>query len=173
MAAGGGGWPARLFAGPSSGPWGAGGRGFAPGPSTRAGVPVGPYTIIMQDTTTGSTFADIRFNLVKATVAFSALVPGAAALTLTTTWNIPADLASVNDMVKLTNSQGTVVFWYYTSCKCQTAPGADAAPTGTFAFRLLKLNSVPSGYTLTLHPGGGNVVAAVGPSWIPWAKLGW
>jgi hypothetical protein len=138
-----------------------------------AGVPPGPYTIVMQDTTTGTAFTDIGFNLVKASVAFSALVPGAAALTLTTTWNIPADLATVKDMVRVTNSKGTVVFWYYTSCKCQTAPGADPVPTGSFAFRLLKLNSVPGGYTLTLSPGGGNVVAAVGPNWIPWAKLGY
>jgi hypothetical protein len=92
---------------------------------------------------------------------------------LTSTWNIPADLAAVNDMVKVTNSQGTVVYWYYTSCNCQTAPGAAPVPTGTFAFKLFKLNAVPGGYTLTLNPGGGNVVAAVGPNWIPWAKLGY
>jgi hypothetical protein len=135
------------------------------------GVPPGQYAIVLQDTSTGNAFTEIRFNLAKATVAFSGLVPGAAALTLTTTWIMPANLASANDIVKVTNSAGTVVYWFYTSCKCQTAPGA--TPTGSLAFKLLKLNSVPGGYTLTLNPGGGNMVAAVGPSWIPWAKLGY
>ena len=138
-----------------------------------AGVPAGPYTIAIQDTATGNAFTEVALNLVKASVAFNGLVPGAAALTLSVAWSVPAELADVKDMVKVINSKGTVVYWAYTSCKCQTAPGAAAVPSGAVVFKLFKLNSVPGGYTLTLNPGGGNVVAAVGPNWIPWAKMGY
>jgi hypothetical protein len=163
-------------------PTGLGASGNAPLPAeyqgctnfvASAGVPAGPYTIAIEDKTTGSAFTEVSLNLAKAQVLFNGLVPGAAAVTLSAAWNIPADLADVRDMVKVTNSKGTVVYWAYTSCKCQTAPGAVAAPTGAVVFKLFKRNSVPGGYSLTLNPGGGNVVAAVGPKWIPWAKMGY
>ena len=138
------------------------------------GVPAGPYTIVLQDTATGATFAGISFNLARASVAYSTYASGSLAVTPTTTWNIPAALASPLDTVKLVNSQGTVIFWYYTACKCQTTPLATAAPvlSGSLAIRIVKLNAVIGGYTLTFNPGGGNIIGAVAPNWIPWAKLG-
>ena len=137
------------------------------------GVQLTTYTIVLKDKRTTNAIAAVSFRLAKATVSFSALTVGGTAITLTAAWSVAADLASVNDMVKVVNSQGTVVYWFYTSCKCQTAPGAVAVPSGSQAFKLLKLNAVPGGYTVTFRPAGTDMIAAVGPNWIPWAKIGW
>ncbi len=135
------------------------------------GVPLATYTIVLKDPK--SSITGVSFRLAKASVSFSALTVGASYITLTAAWNVAANLASVKDMVKVVNSKGAVVYWFYTSCKCQTAPGAKAAPSGSQAFKLLKRNSVPGGYTVTFQPAGTNVIAAVGSNWIPWAKFGW
>ncbi len=137
------------------------------------GVPLTTYTIMLQDPASGNSFARVSFQLAKATVAFSTLSLSSTQLTLTASWSVTANLASVKDMVKVVNSKNTVVYWFYTSCKCQRAPGATAVPSGSLAFKLLKLNSVPGGYTVTFRPAGTNVVAAAGANWIPWAKIGW
>ena len=67
------------------------------------------------------------------------------------------------------------MYWFYTSCNCQTTPPATAKAigSGSVDFTLQKLNSVPGGYTANFYPGGGNVVAAVSPSKINWAAIGW
>jgi len=140
---------------------------------TSPGVPIGSYSIALQDTTTGNAFTTVGLQTGVATVLFSAMMPGAAALTLTMTWNINAALASPQDTVKVINSQGNVIFWIYTSCNCNTAPGATAVPKGSSSVKIMKLNSVPGGYLVKLFPGGGNVVGAIGPNWVPWAKLGY
>ncbi len=137
------------------------------------GVPLATYTIVLKDRTNNNGFTGVTFRLSKATVSFSGLSVGGTYIVLTAAWSVPADLARVTDMVKVVNSKNTVVYWFYTSCKCQTAPGAAAVPSGSLAFKLLKLNSVPGGYTVTFRPAGTNVIAAVGANWIPWAKIGW
>ena len=143
--------------------------------SASGGVPAGPYTIIMQDSSTGNAFTGVSFNLIKATVAFTYVLPAPTAITLTAAWNMPADRASPLDTVNVINTAGTVVFWFYTSCKCTTTPaaGTAAVPTGNLQFKILKAGSVPGGYVMRLNPGGGNVVAAVAPNWIPWVKFGY
>ena len=71
------------------------------------------------------------------------------------------------------SSQGAVVYWFYTSCSCQTAPGTVAAATGKATFRLVKDASDQGAYTFKLHPGDGPAPAAVAADWIPWRKIGW
>jgi hypothetical protein len=139
------------------------------------GVPVGPYTIMMQDTSTGNAFTGVSFTLLKATVTWAGVSAATTALTLTAKWNIPAAQASPTDTVTVTNSAGTTVYWFYTSCKCTTVPaaGAAAAPSGSIVFKLFKAGSVPGGYVMRLRPSGGSVVAAVASNWIPWAKWGY
>ena len=139
------------------------------------GVPLGAYTIMLQDTTTSNTFASVSFNTVKCTVAFASLSSTNTALALTITWSIPAAQASPLDTIKLMNSAGTVVYWFYTSNRLTTAPSATqaAAPTGSLVFKLLQAGSAPGGYTLQFFPGGGNVVGSTAPTWIPWVKLGY
>ncbi len=137
------------------------------------GVPLTTYTIVLKDRTNNNGFTGVSFRLSKATVSFSGLSVGGTYIVLTAAWSVPADLASVKDMVKVVNSKNTVVYWFYTSCKCQKAPGARAAPSGSLAFKLLKLNSVRGGYTVTFRPAGTNVIAAVGSNWIPWSRIGW
>ena len=144
--------------------------------SASGGVPTGQqYTIMLQDTNTGNAFTGVSFTLYKASVAFAGLAPSGTQLLLTTTWNMPAAYASPLDTVNIYNSAGTVVFWYYTSTKSQTAPpaGTAAAPTGSLQVKILKAGSVPGGYTMQLNAAGTNVVAANALNWIPWAKIGW
>ena len=137
------------------------------------GVPAGLYTIVLQDSTTSSIFASVSFTASQAAVMFSGLSPIQGGLLLTAWWRIDPNTASALDTVKVVNSQGTVVYWFYTSCQCQTKPTSAAVPTGTSSFQLLQLNSVPGGYTVKFYPGGGDMVAAVGVNWIPWAQMGW
>jgi hypothetical protein len=137
------------------------------------GVPLTTYTIILKDRSNNNGFTGVTFRLAKASVSFSALSVGGAYIVLTAAWSVPANLASVKDMVKVVNSKNKVVYWFYTSCKCQKAPGAAAVPSGSLAFKLLKLNSVRGGYTVTFRPAGTNVIVAVGSNWIPWARIGW
>ncbi len=62
--------------------------------------------------------------------------------------------------MRVYSPQGAVVYWFYTSCGCQTVPGKVAAATGKTTFRLVKDARVKGTYTFKLHPGGGVVVEA-------------
>ena len=138
------------------------------------GVPVGLYTISLYDVAMGFTrvFAKLQINTAKASIAWSGFTPLPIQAGLTVSWTVNAANANVKDTVKIINSAGTVVYWFYTSCNCQTAPGAAPVLTGSFKFFLLKANAVKSGYKAKFFPGGTDVVGAVAADWIPWAAYG-
>ncbi len=48
-------------------------------------------------------------------------------------------MANAKDTVKLMNSAGTVVDWFFTSCSCKDAPGATAVPKGSVEVSLAKV----------------------------------
>ena len=137
------------------------------------GVAVGRYTIALEDSATGSPFATVSFTADMASLSYTTFTLTTTSIKPTVSWSISAARASVTDQVRVYNSLGDVVYWFYTSCKCQTAPGTIAAPTGTFTYTLLKAGSVVGGYKVRLHPGGVSAAAAVATDWIPWAKIGW
>jgi hypothetical protein len=136
------------------------------------GVVVGKYIITLENSATGSVFAAVGFFADKASLACTAFSKATNFGTVTVAWTMPVARASVRDTVRVVNTRGTVVNWFYTSCKCQTAPGAVAVSSGSFAFRIVK-PTVPGGYIFELHPGGLDPISAVAPNWIPWAKIGW
>ena len=137
------------------------------------GVAVERYTIALEDSATGSPFATVSLVADTASLSITAFTLSTTAITPTVAWSMPAKRASVGDKVKVYNPQGVVVYWFYTSCKCQTAPGSVAVATGTLAFKLVKDTTVKGTYTFKLHPGGWTSVAAVATDWIPWTKIGW
>jgi hypothetical protein len=137
------------------------------------GVAAGRYTIALEDSATGSPFATVSFAADIASVSVTTFTLAAAAITPTVAWSVPAARASVRDTVRVYSPRGAVVYWFYTSCSCQTAPGKVAAATGKATFKLMKDASVQGAYTFKLHPGGGAAVAAVASNWIPWARIGW
>jgi hypothetical protein len=75
--------------------------------------------------------------------------------------------------VRVYSPGGAVVYWFYTSCGCQTAPGNVASATGKETIKLSKDAGASGPYTFKLHPGDGPAPAAVAADWIPWAKIGW
>ena len=136
------------------------------------GVAVGPYTISLEDLTLWRPFVTIALNVDAASLSESSFVlysETAGAVTLS--WGIPADRASATDAVWALNSKGAVVYWFYTSCKCQTARGPTAT-NGTYSLRLAR-PAVPGGYSFELHPRNGSAAAAQAVDWIPWASIGW
>ena len=142
--------------------------------SLPSSIPTGTYTIGMQDSTTGGALAALTFSAGYGNAYFSGLLNGATAVTVTVSWTIDAPHASAKDVMQVVNSAGTAVFWFYTSCKCQTppGPGAAAATSGGVSFQIVKAGAVKGGYTPRLLPGGGSLAAMAGPNWIPWAALG-
>uniref|UniRef100_A0A7S0MFV9 Uncharacterized protein n=1 Tax=Cryptomonas curvata TaxID=233186 RepID=A0A7S0MFV9_9CRYP len=140
--------------------------------SVSKGVAAGKYFIALENSATGSLFVTVGFFADKASLACTAFSYATTFGTVTIAWTMPVARASANDTVWVVNSRGTVVNWFYTSCKCQKAPGALAVPTGSFSFRVFK-GTVPGGYVFELHPGGLDPMAALAPNWIPWAKFGW
>jgi hypothetical protein len=141
--------------------------------SVSRGVAAGPYTMALEDSSSGSPFATVSFTADIASVSITGFTLSSSSIFPTVAWNIPANRASVTDRVNVFNPQGVVVFWFYTSCSCQTAPGPVPAATGKFSFILVKNTTVTGAYRIKLHAGGGSVVAAVATDWIPWAKIGW
>jgi hypothetical protein len=137
------------------------------------GVAIGLYTIALEDSATGSLFAAVSLTADMASLSYTTFTLTTTSIKPTVSWSISAARASVMDQVRVYNSLGVVVYWFFTSCKCQTAPGAIAAPTGTFTYTLLNAGSVTGCYKVKLHPGGLSAVAAVATDWIPWAKIGW
>ena len=108
-----------------------------------SGVPVGMYTIGLEEVSRGNSFASVSFQAGRAAIMFSTMTPQSGSILLTAKWTIDPTHATLTDTVKILNVQGTVVYWFYTSCRCQNSPGSATMPEGTFQFRLLKLNSVP------------------------------
>lgn len=139
------------------------------------GLPSGPFTIKLEDGTSKGMLAYTSFRLARARVDFKSYKTSASSLTLKVKWSIDASDASTTDIVKIYNSQGTVVKWFYTACGCATAPaaGAKASEAGTADVTLTRTGAVPGGYTARLFPAGADAVAAVGPPWINWQSIGW
>jgi hypothetical protein len=121
------------------------------------GVVVGKYVITLENSATGSVFAAVGFFADKASLACTAFSYATTFGTVTVAWTMPVARASVNDTVRVVNTRGTVVNWFYTSCKCQKAAGAQAVQTGSFAFKIFK-PTVSGGYIFELHPGGRNPI---------------
>ena len=140
--------------------------------SVSTGVAVGKYIIALENSGTGSVFATVGFSADKASLACTAFSYATSFGTVAVSWVMPIARASVNDTFRVVNKRGAVAYWFYTSCKCQKAPGAQAVPTGSFAFKIYK-GTVSGGYLFELHPGGLNPMAAVAPDWIPWLKIKW
>ena len=136
---------------------------------------VGIYTIALEDSSTARTFAHVTFNTGNGVASFSAAVFSTTSVLLTVAWSIDAAHASRFDTVRIVDTQGGTAYWFYTSCKCQTAPGptAQAAVTGSVTYRLFKAGSVKGGYTPQLYPGGGPTAARSAANWIPWTRAGW
>ncbi len=140
--------------------------------SVSKGIAIGKYIISLENSGTGSVFATVSFFADKASLTCTAFSYSTSFGTVTLAWTMPVARASVNDTVRVVNARGTVVNWFYTSCKCQKAPGALAVPSGSYAFKIFK-GTVPGGYIFELHPGGLNPIASIAPNWIPWAKFVW
>jgi cathepsin B len=138
-----------------------------------SGVPPGRYTVVLQDSTTQNPMATVSFDAGLGTVAFASVYPYATYIAMTIRWKVGAAHASPRDIVRLFNSAGTVVFWAYTSCNCQTAPGAAAVPSGTVSVVVQKAGAVPGGYTPRLYPGGGSMAAQTLASSFPWTAFGY
>jgi hypothetical protein len=136
------------------------------------GVPAGPYNIALESAFSSSALALVSFEADKVSLTCTAFAYATTFGTATLAWSLPAARASASDTVRIVNAAGTVINWFYTSCKCQSAPGAAAVAAGSFSIRVFK-GSVLGGFTFELHPGGLDRVAAVAPDWIPWAKFGW
>ena len=137
------------------------------------GIVVGNYSILLLDNVRGTSVASVSFVTAKATVAFVSCSPGKSVLMLTASWSVDSGHASAMDVIKVHNAKGDVVFWFFTSCRCQGTPGPTSVLSGNMKVKILKLNSVPGGYTIKFYPGGREAIAAVGKDWIPWTKLGW
>jgi hypothetical protein len=141
--------------------------------SVSSGVAVGIYTIALADSSTKRVFAGLTFDTGIGAASFSAATFATTYVSLTVICSIDTAHASPRDIVKIVDSLEGIAYWFYTSCKCQTAPGVTAALTGSLVYRLYKVGSVKGGYTPQIYPGGGQKAARSGASWMPWAKAGW
>jgi hypothetical protein len=140
--------------------------------SVARGLPCGRYTVALEDPAGGGNFAaTASFDADRAAVTCAGLTKSAAFISPVITWSMPAARATVRDTVRVMNARGDVVYWFYTSCKCNKVPGAVPSPSGAFTLKLAK--GLPGGFTFQLYPGGGLIPAAIAPDWIPWAKMGW
>jgi hypothetical protein len=160
---------------------GAGDRPLPAGPqacvdfTVSRGVAAGPYTMALEDSSSGSLFATVSFAADSASITVADYSVAAAGLVLTVRWRVPAARATARDQVKLYGPRGDVVHWFYTSCGCQAAPGRAASPGGAHRVRLGRDPKARGSFLAKLHPayGGEQRAAAVAPDWIPWRKLGW
>ena len=81
--------------------------------------------------------------------------------------------ASPTDVVKIYNSEGNTIYWFYTSCACQDVPAKTASYKGEVQINLLRAGTLPGGYDLGFFPAGGEFEAANAPDWINWKGIGW
>lgn len=88
-------------------------------------------------------------------------------------WDVTPDAADTKDTIKIFNSAGDVVDWFFTSCGCQNAPGSLHASSGTYAFEVERQNSVRGGYRLKFFPSGSDAAEAADSPWIDWHAIGW
>ena len=138
-------------------------------------LPSGRYTVALMDLTAGWRIVALPVSAAYAMAYFSGLTPAATYLTVVVSWKVDAARSSPRDLVRVVDSTGAAVFWFYTSCCCQAAPGAAAVtvPAGSKSFQIVRAGAVKGGYTPLLYPGGGGLAASVGSSWVPWAALGY
>jgi len=140
--------------------------------SLSPGLPDGQYTVKLQKQWT-PVFASTSFYLANANIDFSKLEHSATVLSLWIKWSVSASKASPSDVVKLYNSEGNVIYWFYTSCLCQSSPAQAAKPAGEVRLNLGRAGTKPGGYDLGFFPGGGEFEAANAPDWIDWVGIGW
>uniref|UniRef100_A0A7S4L7T5 Uncharacterized protein n=2 Tax=Guillardia theta TaxID=55529 RepID=A0A7S4L7T5_GUITH len=137
------------------------------------GLPDGAsYTLKLQKQWT-PVFATIAFSIGKAAVSFKGYQYSSTTLQLTIGWSVTSSLAQPKDTVKVWNSAGNLVTWFFTSCACQTQPGTATSAQGQKVIEISKQDAVLGGYKLGLFPGGGDVKVAVGDQWIDWKAIGW
>ena len=138
------------------------------------GVVVGPYTIALEDTASGSAFAAVSLEADRAVIAVTKFIRAGTFGTVTLKWTFPATRASANDTVVVVDAERGIGHWFFTRCGCQdnSTLSAAPAPTGSLSFRVYK-GLVAGGYQFELHPGGGKEVADVASNWINWTKFGW
>ena len=137
------------------------------------GVPIGEYTLALENPAMGQTFTTYTLYLEKATLLITALsLAGPTTLIVRVNWNIPVARATTSDMIRAVNIHGVVAAWVYTSCQCQTqlVSGAAVAASGSVLIKLTKA-TVLGGCTFELKVG--DLPAAVAPNMIPWARIGW
>jgi len=136
------------------------------------GLPDGAYTIKLQKKWT-PVFATKSFYLANANVDFSGFAYNAKQLSLWIKWSVTQAKASNTDVIKVYNSEGAVVYWFYTSCGCQGTPAETASHAGEVQINLLRAGTVAGGYDLGFYPSGGEFQAANAPDWIDWEAIGW
>jgi len=117
-------------------------------------------------------FATTSFFLATANVDFASYGYSKNALQLTIKWTVSKSKATPDDVVKLYNSKGNVVYWFYTSSG-QSSPGATASASGSLLIKIARAGAVAGGYDLGFFPHGGEFEAANAPDWIDWKKIGW
>jgi hypothetical protein len=135
------------------------------------GLPVGPYTLVLQDAA-GRAFASTSLAGQKATITAARTVFSTTSVSVAIAWSFPPGLATYQDAVWVLDSVGVVRYWFYTSCKCATTPKLAAAQNGTYTLKLSK-PAVTGGYTFELHPRGVSAGGMMATTSIPWSKIGW
>ena len=60
---------------------------------------------------------------------------------------------------RLYNSECNVIYWFYTSCMCQSSPAQAAKATGEVRLNLGRAGTKPGGYDLGFFPAGGEFEA--------------
>ena len=120
----------------------------------------------------GKVFATTSFFLATANVDFSTYGYSKNTLQLTIKWSVTKSKATPNDVIKVYNSKGDVVHWFYTSSG-QSSPGATASASGSLLIKIARAGAVTGGYDLGFFPSGGEFEAANAPDWIDWKKIGW
>jgi hypothetical protein len=136
------------------------------------GLPGGTYTIKLQKQWT-PVFATTTFYLANANVDFSGYAHSTKQLSLWIQWSVTQSKASPTDVVKIYNSEGNTIYWFYTSYACQDVPAKTASYTGEVQINLLRAGTLPGGYDLGFFPAGGEFEAANAPDWINWKGIGW
>jgi len=140
--------------------------------SFNPGVPDGAYTVKLMEGNTE--LASTHIYQANAYVGFGGLGYNSQMLILGIQWQVGAASATTTDMIQVKNSRGDVVYWFYTSCSCQTAPGAAAVPSGMLQFTLHRAAGQElGGYDIGFFPGGGSFEAASADNWINWGAIGW
>ncbi len=139
-----------------------------------SGLPVGTYTLVLEDSTTRTPRFAARVNTATAYVYFSYIFWTNTFLDVTAKWSIDPAHAAKRDKMEVFRP-GKLFDWTYTHCKCKTAPTPNAVAkiSGNYTFRLSRATCPRSGLTVRLVSAYSNVtqLAALGFNWINWAQL--